>query len=71
MNAAIRVRAVSRERDDEVLRWLAWRRSKMTWQAVADRAGKSLNSVIVACKAVIEDDVAYSGEPEAVVRGGY
>lgn len=66
-----RIISVPRERDDQVLRWLAMRHRGMSIAAVAKAEGVGAANVERATNCVVADDIKLSGEPEATVRRDY
>ena len=67
----VRVRHVSRERDEEVLQMLAWRRAgrSVTW--IEQRLGIAHGIATTATRKVMLADLEESGEPPGIVRAGY
>lgn len=65
------VRHVPRTRDDELLRWLAARRSGASFYALARAAGRAPGPIIAACRNVRDADVAESGETGWTIEAEY
>ena len=59
----MRVRSVPRERDDEILGWLAARVLGVPWAHLAQRAGIAVGTIKVTCRNVRDADRAEAGEP--------
>lgn len=66
-----RIAKVPRERDDQVLRWLAMRCRGLSIKKVAKAEGVKASTVERATREVMKDDLELSGEPEGTVRRAY
>jgi hypothetical protein len=68
----IRVRDTPRSSDDQVLDMLAMRQAGWSWPQIAKAHGSDkYQATQKLCANVLQDDLKYSGEPEARVRAGY
>lgn len=61
----------SRERDDEVLKWIEHRAAGHSLRQVAEKFGSKSSLVSAATCNILAADLEYSGEPRAAVLGAY
>lgn len=67
----MRVRTVSRERDEKLLAWLNARKQGVSVGKISASSGSAKGTITAACCRIMAADIAESGEPEDEVRRAY
>lgn len=67
----LRIRHVPRERDEQLLGWLARRTFGESANAIARSVGQNAGQLIAATNAIRTADITESGEDRSVVERGY